>query len=165
MTFRWSNLASGRLEPPTSSLWETRSNLLSYEAINLIRWGGDSNPRTLLQVDSLAVSWLKPLIHLTTKKINAKKVYIEFLLFFKGKKLFLYYCYLSSLLSMDESISFIENWETWNNSAEWVTEQDIQKIQEEARQIKKVAQELKNSKAANGQFAKFLSFLMRTITN
>jgi len=66
---------------------------------------------------------------------------------------------------MDESISFIENWETWNNSAEWVTEQDIQKIQEEARQIKKVAQELKNSKAANGQFAKFLSFLMRTITN
>ena len=63
------NLALGRLEPPTSPLWEARSNLLSYRAIKFIqntnRWGWDSNPRSLLQLDSLAVSWFQPLIHLT----------------------------------------------------------------------------------------------------
>ena len=39
----------------------------------------------------------------------------------------------------------------------------MQKIQEEARQAKQVAQQLKKSKAANGQFAGFLSFLMKSL--
>ena len=65
---------------------------------------------------------------------------------------------------MDElNIWAIESGESWSNSAEWVKEQDIQKIQEEARQVQKVAQQLKKSKAANNQFAGFLSFLMRTL--
>ena len=69
------NLALGRLEPPTSPLWEARSNLLSYRAITIFkknfsnRWGWDSNPRSLLQLDSLAVSWFQPLIHLTKPPI------------------------------------------------------------------------------------------------
>lgn len=72
MIFR--ELALGRLEPPTSPLWEARSNLLSYSAITVHkflkwamqnRWGRDSNPRDDFSSDSLAVSWFQPLIHLT----------------------------------------------------------------------------------------------------
>ena len=65
---------------------------------------------------------------------------------------------------MDElNIWTIETGESGNNSAEGVNEQDIQRVQEEARQIKQVAQQLKKNKAANGQFAGFLSFLMKTL--
>ena len=86
------NLALGRFEPPTSSLWETRSNRLSYKAIYPLwfptsrpsrsyrdvltdwatkpKWrrGWDLNPRADFSADSLAVSWLRPLIHLSIQK-------------------------------------------------------------------------------------------------
>jgi len=39
----------------------------------------------------------------------------------------------------------------------------VQKVQEEARKAKQVAQQLQKDKAINNQFAQFLSFLMQTI--
>lgn len=39
------NLALGRFEPPTSSLWETRSNQLSYSATTFGE-GGIRTPET-----------------------------------------------------------------------------------------------------------------------
>ncbi|MDR0369331.1 MAG: hypothetical protein LBH96_02040 [Candidatus Peribacteria bacterium] len=41
----------------------------------------------------------------------------------------------------------------------------MQKVQEEARQAKQVAQQLKKDKATNNQLAKFLTFLMQNINN
>lgn len=67
-------IARGRLELPTSPLWEARSNQLSYRASQKrrnsmqVRWGGDSNPRSAFADDSLAVSSVRPLRHPTTKK-------------------------------------------------------------------------------------------------
>jgi uncharacterized membrane-anchored protein YjiN (DUF445 family) len=46
-----------------------------------------------------------------------------------------------------------------------VSETAVQKVQEEARQAKQVAQQLKKDKAMNDKFAQFLTFLMQTITN
>ena len=67
---------------------------------------------------------------------------------------------------MDDSMDLhIESGESWKNSSEGVTEEAIQKIREEERQAKQVAQQLKRSKAANNQFAKFLSFLMKNISD
>jgi hypothetical protein len=59
----------------------------------------------------------------------------------------------------------IESGETGGMGAEKVSEAAVQKVQEEARQAKQVAQQLKKDKAVNDKFAKFLTFLMQTITN
>ena len=65
----------------------------------------------------------------------------------------------------EEVVGTIESWETWWSLKEWVTEADVQRIQENARQIKKVAQQLQQDKKQNNQLANFLSFLLEQISN
>ena len=65
----------------------------------------------------------------------------------------------------EEVIWMIESWETWWSLKEWVTEADVQRVQENARQAKKVAQQLQQDKKQNNQLANFLSFLLGEITN
>ena len=59
----------------------------------------------------------------------------------------------------------IESWETWWSLKEWVTEADVQRVQENSRQMKKVAQQLKQDKKQNNQLADFLVFLLGEISN
>jgi len=67
---------------------------------------------------------------------------------------------------MAEEVSgIIESWETWWSLKEWVTEADVQRVQENTRQIKKVAQQLQQDKKQNNQLANFLSFLLSEISN
>ena len=65
----------------------------------------------------------------------------------------------------EEVVWVIESWETWWSLKEWVTEADVQRVQENARQAKKVAQQLQQDKKQNNQLANFLSFLLSEITN
>lgn len=65
----------------------------------------------------------------------------------------------------EEVVWVIESWETWWSLKEWVTEADVQRVQENARQAKKVAQQLQQDKKQNNQLAKFLSFLLTEINN
>jgi len=65
----------------------------------------------------------------------------------------------------EEVVWIIESWETWGNLKEWVTEADVQRIQENTRQAKKVAQQLQQDKKQNNQLANFLSFLLSEISN
>ena len=65
----------------------------------------------------------------------------------------------------EEVVWVIESWETWGSLKEWVTEADVQRVQENARQAKKVAQQLQQDKKQNNQLAKFLSFLLGEISN
>lgn len=65
----------------------------------------------------------------------------------------------------EEFMGAIESWEVASGGAEKVSEAAVQKVQEEARQAKQVAQQLKKDKAINNQFAKFLTFLMQAISN
>ena len=65
----------------------------------------------------------------------------------------------------EEVVWIIESWETWWSLKEWVTEADVQRVQENARQAKKVAQQLQQDKKQNNQLANFLSFLLGEITN
>lgn len=65
----------------------------------------------------------------------------------------------------EETVWIIESWEAWWWLNEWVTEADVQRVQENARQAKKVAQQLQQSKKENNQLANFLSFLLSEITN
>ena len=65
----------------------------------------------------------------------------------------------------EEVVWIIESWETWWSLNEWVTEADVQRVQENSRQAKKIAQQLKQDKKQNNQLANFLSFLLSEITN
>ncbi len=65
----------------------------------------------------------------------------------------------------EEVVWVIESWESWWSLKEWVTEADVQRVQESARQAKKVAQQLQQSKKENNQLAKFLSYLFTEINN
>ena len=65
----------------------------------------------------------------------------------------------------EEVVWVIESWESWWSLKEWVTEADVQRVQENARQAKKVAQQLQQSKKENNQLAKFLSYLFTEINN
>lgn len=65
----------------------------------------------------------------------------------------------------EEVVWIIESWETWNGLKEWVTEADVQRVQENARQIKKIAQQLQQDKKQNNQLANFLTFLLGEISN
>ena len=65
----------------------------------------------------------------------------------------------------EEVVWVIESWETWGSLKEWVTEADVQRVQENSRQAKKVAQQLQQDKKQNNQLANFLSFLLSEITN
>ena len=65
----------------------------------------------------------------------------------------------------EEVVWIIESWETWWSLKEWVTEADVQRVQENSRQAKKVAQQLQQDKKQNNQLAKFLSFLLNEISN
>ena len=65
----------------------------------------------------------------------------------------------------EEVVWIVESWEAWWSLKEWVTEADIQRIQEEARQAKKVAQQLQQDKKQNNQLANFLTFLLGEISN
>jgi hypothetical protein len=65
----------------------------------------------------------------------------------------------------EEVVWVIESWETWWSLKEWVTEADVQRVQENARQAKKVAQQLQQDKKRNNELANFLSFLLSEITN
>ena len=65
----------------------------------------------------------------------------------------------------EEVVWIIESWETWWSLKEWVTEADVQRVQENARQAKKVAQQLQQDKKQNNQLANFLTFLLSEITN
>lgn len=65
----------------------------------------------------------------------------------------------------EEVIWVIESWETWWSLKEWVTEADIQRVQENTRQVKKIAQQLQQDKKQNNQLANFLSFLLGEISN
>jgi uncharacterized radical SAM superfamily protein len=66
---------------------------------------------------------------------------------------------------VEEFMGAIESGEAASGGSEKVSEAAVQKVQEEARQAKQVAQQLKKSKATNTQLAKFLTFLMQTISN
>jgi hypothetical protein len=65
----------------------------------------------------------------------------------------------------EEVVWIIESWESWWSLKEWVTEADVQRVQENSRQAKKVAQQLQQDKKQNNQLANFLSFLLSEITN
>ena len=65
----------------------------------------------------------------------------------------------------EEVVWVIESWETRWSLKEWVTETDVQRVQEEARKAKKVAQQLQQDKKQNNQLAKFLTFLLDEISN
>jgi hypothetical protein len=65
----------------------------------------------------------------------------------------------------EEVVWVIESWESWWSLKEWVTEADVQRVQEDARQAKKVAQQLQQDKKQNNQLANFLSFLLSELTN
>lgn len=65
----------------------------------------------------------------------------------------------------EEVVWVIESWETWWALNENVTEADVQRIQENARQIKKVAQQLQQDKKQNNQLANFLTFLLEQVSN
>ena len=65
----------------------------------------------------------------------------------------------------EEVVWVIESWETGWSLKEWVTETDVQRVQEEARKAKKVAQQLQQDKKQNNQLAKFLTFLLSEISN
>lgn len=65
----------------------------------------------------------------------------------------------------EEVVWVIESWETWWSLKEWVTEADIQRVQENARQIKKIAKQLQQNKKENNQLAEFLTFLLSEISN
>lgn len=65
----------------------------------------------------------------------------------------------------EEVVWVIESWETWWQLKEWVTEADVQRVQENARQVKKIAQQLQQDKKQNNQLAKFLTFLLSEIEN
>lgn len=65
----------------------------------------------------------------------------------------------------EEVVWIIESWETWGSLNEWVTEADVQRVQENSRQAKKIAQQLQQDKKQNNQLANFLSFLLSEITN
>ena len=65
----------------------------------------------------------------------------------------------------EEVVWIIESWESWWNLKEWVTEADVQRVQENARQAKKVAQQLQQDKKENNQLANFLTFLLSEISN
>lgn len=65
----------------------------------------------------------------------------------------------------EEVVWVIESWETWGSLKEWVTEADVQRVQENARQAKKVAQQLQQDKKQNNQLANFLTFLLGEISN
>ena len=65
----------------------------------------------------------------------------------------------------EEVVWIIESWETWWSLKEWITEADVQRVQENSRQAKKVAQQLQQDKKQNNQLAKFLSFLLNEISN
>lgn len=159
-------LALGRLEPPTSPLWEARSNLLSYSAIISSfqdRWGRDSNPRGDLSPDSLAVSWFRPLIHLTKTVIipyivnwiwiSRKKHYIEFWISF--------FIFLGGIMS--EVAMGVED--LWNvrSDVNQVWEEAVQHVQAQSKQAQHIAQQIKKDKAINYHLAQFLSFLMKKI--
>ena len=66
---------------------------------------------------------------------------------------------------VEEVVWIIESWETWWSLKEWVTEADVQRVQENARQAKKVAQQLQQDKKQNNQLANFLTFLLGEISN
>ncbi len=65
----------------------------------------------------------------------------------------------------EESVWIIESWETWWSLKEWVTEADVQRVQENSRQAKKIAQQLQQDKKQNNQLANFLTFLLGEISN
>ena len=65
----------------------------------------------------------------------------------------------------EEVVWIIESWETWWSLKEWVTEADVQRVQENTRQAKKIAQQLQQDKKQNNQLANFLSFLLGEISN
>ena len=65
----------------------------------------------------------------------------------------------------EEVVGIIESWETWWSLNEWVTEADIQRVQENSRQMKKIAQQLQQDKKQNNQLADFLTFLLSEIKN
>lgn len=65
----------------------------------------------------------------------------------------------------EESVWIIESWETWWSLNEWVNEADVQRVQENARQMKKVAQQIQQSKKDNNKLANFLTFLLSNISN
>lgn len=65
----------------------------------------------------------------------------------------------------EEVVWVVESWESGWWLKEWVTEADVQRVQENARQAKKVAQQLKQSKKENNQLANFLIFLLGEISN
>ena len=65
----------------------------------------------------------------------------------------------------EQVVWIIESWEAWSSLKEWVTEADVQRVQENTRQIKKVAQQLQQDKKQNNQLAKFLTFLLGEISN
>ncbi len=66
---------------------------------------------------------------------------------------------------VEEFIGSLESGETAGGWAEKVSEVAVQKVQEEARKAKQVAQQLKKDKAKNDEFAQFLTFLMNEIKN
>ncbi len=65
----------------------------------------------------------------------------------------------------EESVWVIESWETWWSLNEWVSEADVQRVQEQSGQIKKIAKQIQQDKKANNQLAEFLTFLLREISN
>ena len=129
-----------------------------------------TKPVTAWLVSSELISASHPPHQIT----NSWNDYTELLLYFKRKNVeecvkysdnFIFYPLQDSKIMAEEVVGVIESWEAWWSLKEWVTEADVQRIQENARQIKKVAQQLQQDKKQNNQLANFLTFLLNEISN
>lgn len=129
-----------------------------------------TKPVTAWLVSSELISASHPPHQITNSWIE----YTELLLYFKRKNVEecvkypnknTFYSLQYSQIMAEEAVGVIESWETWWSLKEWVTEADVQRVQENARQIKKVAQQLQQDKKQNNQLANFLTFLLNEISN
>lgn len=66
---------------------------------------------------------------------------------------------------MNEYLGGIDDLGSVRSDISQVSEEDVQRVQENSKRAKQIAQQIKKDKAINGQLAKFLGFLMAEIQN
>lgn len=66
---------------------------------------------------------------------------------------------------MSEAVTGIEDLGNIRSDVNQITEEAVQRIQTQSKQIKQIAQQIKKDKAINTQLANFLTLLMKTIEN
>lgn len=66
---------------------------------------------------------------------------------------------------MNEFLGGIDDLGSVRSDISQITEEDVQRVQENSKRAKQIAQQIKKDKAINAQLAKFLGFLMGEIKN